>query len=180
MEKSITPTHFLLLIQKKKYKFLLIPILLVLISFVANFYISHDFLKLLSLIGFILYLFISFLFRVKRLHSISDNNDQAILSPIYGIIKTISPQKIVIEKRWFDPIELRHATNCEKVTIKFNKEITTFQKNNAIVGQLYGLVMGKVICSIEIPENMTVLMQPRESVQAGISLLCDHKQVNEP
>lgn len=175
MESSLTPTAYLVQIQKKKYTYLLFPIFLVLVSFIGNFYQDHWFLKILSLIGFGLYLFISFLFRIKRIYQPVATEKNSIVSPIYGSITTLSDQEIIIQKRWFDPIEIRYPSNLEKTELHFDKSITSFHHQPSQIGQLYGIVLGKVSCKIQIPSNMTILVHNHDSVQAGISLLAEKK-----
>lgn len=83
MEK-FNPTAYLLKIQKIKYTEAIIPILIIFSGFAINFIKPYSFVKYLSLLGLLGFLFISLKYRIRK--NIPPEENGVILSPVYGVI----------------------------------------------------------------------------------------------
>ena len=153
-------------VQAQKYKYALVPLILVVGSFFLSNKLPQEIVQILSVTGMILYLMILFKFRLGRGGIHNDSN--AILSPISGKVKSIEENDsivtIKIEKSNFDACGIRFTfendiwendtivnpntnINCEFSSNKIIKNIT----DQSMQGNLAGFYLSKMSCIISIP-----------------------------
>lgn len=150
-------------VQAIKYKYALVPLLLVVGSFFLSNKLPKEIVQILSVSGMLLYLMILFKFRIG--HVGIEIEPTAVVSPISGKITSIDENdsivKIKIEKNNLDPCGIRFTfdndiwegdslinskTNlsCEFSSKKIIKNIT----DQSTQGALAGFYLFRTSCSV--------------------------------
>jgi hypothetical protein len=178
MEKY-TPTENLLKIQKMKYKEAIIPILLVFSGFAINYINPYSFVKFMSLLGLIGFLFISLKYRIKK-NIPPEGND--CYSPVYGVIKEVDRDdgKIIINKRFFSPADFRCVFTDQNIDLHVQKgKLTLFESNCSLPGKLIGILPLSALITCKIPLEYEITVNTDQSVIAGETIIAIKKTANE-
>ncbi len=181
-------THNLLKeIQLLKYKYALLPLILVIGSFFLSVKLPLNTVRILSLTGMILYLILLFKFRIGRAGLETKSNE--ILSPVYGIIKSIEEKEsnveVVIYKNYFVPCGIRFTfdndvwENESLVNSKTNvicnfssKKILKNRTDQSTQGNLAGFLLSSSECVVSLPKNkIAISVKTGEKCFAGKTTL---------
>jgi len=163
--------EYLTKIQKLKFSAAAIPIVLVVLSFVFSFGTNSLHLKFISLIGFVLFIFISGRYRIKK--NIPPSFEKPVfLAPINGIVCSIDLEKkmIVIKKGFFQTSEIRSNLHDLKVNIVAGK-IFWFELSSDIQGKLVGIVPASAECTCNLPSNFIIRAQVGQKVISGETII---------
>ena len=170
MEKY-NPVKYLTKIQKLKYTAAAIPIALVVLSFVFSIRTNSLYLKFVSLIGFLLFIFISGRYRIKK--NIPPNFEKPVfLAPVNGIVRSIDLEKkiIVIKKGFFQTSEIRSNLQNMEVNIVAGK-IFWFEFSSDIQGKLVGIVPASAECTCNLPKNFKISVQVGQKMISGETII---------
>ncbi len=167
---EINPIQNIKKIQIKKYQFASIPILIVVAGFLLNSFLNVAVAKYISLFGLMLYVVVIMQFRVTKA-VLPKSSGNSVLAPIFGKVTKLEKNTITIQKRFFQPADLR---------VSFQTEICTFSKGSVSrfevssqLGRLVGIAIGKIECRCKIPENFVILVENGENVKAGETVLAE-------
>jgi len=166
------PTEYLLKIQKIKYSNASIAIILILAGFAINFIYPLSFVKYLSLLGLIFYIIISLKYHIKK--NIPPEEENIVLSPIYGFIKEIDHESniIVIKKRIFSPADFRCGTDDENIQFEIESgELTTFEDHSKIPGKLIGILPLSALIICRLTNDYEILIQENRKVASGETVI---------
>lgn len=152
-------------IQKTKFKFAGIPILLVLISFVGSYREAGEWTNYLALAGLILYLFVVMLFRLNRRLRYLDEQPSLVF-PINGKIIELEPGKMIIAKKIFEPAEIRWAGQDFTLQSLAGK-IYIFEPECNTVGRMIGVAPFSAVCNLAVPEALAKKYKVGMKVEAG-------------
>ncbi len=158
------PTKVIAGIQKQKLIAALIPILLVLASFVINIYFPTNWTQYISLTGLIMYFIISMAFKINR-RLFYPENEPKLVFPISGKIVEINSEYIEVSKKTFDIADLRFAGADFSVN-DIKGKIFLFSENNS-VGELIGVVPYNATCKISLPAKADIDFKIGDKVVAG-------------
>lgn len=164
---NYNPPENLRKIQKIKYKAALIPILLVIISFVINIVFQVIFVKYIALLGLLFYIITLLRYRVKNAHP-PEELDHIILSPIHGKVIKIGDNSILIKKGVFSAADIRSSQSKFKIN---NKNIIWFERDAKLDGKLIGFVAESTLCNCEIPDDYRIVTKKKDKVEAGNTIL---------
>jgi hypothetical protein len=167
----LTPAVYLLKIQKMKYKFALIPFLMVISSFILSLHSNHPALKLISFAGLIGYLILTYLYRVKKIYHQPENSAACTLAPVNGKVISIDDNTIKIQKKYWQFSEIRNPAKSIEPLFQFSPKVEQFEESSQIQGKLIGFAIGNVVCNLQIPKDETIQIQLGESVIAGVTIL---------
>jgi hypothetical protein len=155
-------------IQALKYKYALLPLSLVIMSYFLSYKLPRQSVQILSIIGLVLYLLTLYKFRLGR-SSYASNSDN-IISPISGKVKFVEEDeslvKIVIYKNFLDVCVIRFSfendfwendllrnskTNiqCEFSSKKIIKNVI----NQSLQGEIAGFNLSKMTCTVSLPKD---------------------------
>lgn len=165
---NLNPQEIINKIQKEKYKKLVWPILLVVLSFIINNVFQIHQTKYAALIGLLWYLLIFMQFKVNK--SVPEAEEHSVSSPITGKIIEKSEVQIVIEKSCFDTIDVR-CVNNENLEITWQKQPIFFNKNCDMPNQLIGFSTGKNRCKIKFGSEWMCDSELGRKILAGDSIL---------
>jgi hypothetical protein len=150
--EKYNPIAVITKIQKTKYKFVMIPIILVIFSFVSEKYIGEEISKNLALIGLISYLLITFLFKINHRYQIAEGAEPQLVFPITGKIIGKEDNYLSIKKAPFSLADVRYSgASFDKDELAGRKYI--FLDKDAVVGQLIGVAPFSVTYRIVIPKD---------------------------
>jgi hypothetical protein len=167
VENIYTSSKHLLQVQKIKYKFMTIPLIVVLGSLITSRFINMDYLKFVSLFGLILYIIIMLYFKIDRLFT--PDRKESILSPISGKILSFDKHSrlVIIKKTFRQNVEIRNPSEDEQIEPIFNKKVNLFIKKSILKGELIGVFIGSGLCELKIPLNYILKVQIGEIVTSG-------------
>jgi len=176
MEK-FNPTEYMLKIQKLKFKSAGIPIFLVISGFALNFVYPAEFVKYLSLLGLLLYIIISAKYRVKR--NIPPEENDIVLSPIYGIIDGIDIDSMTVnfKKGFISPADFRCSSNDDDIGFDvLAGKLTVFEEHPDLRGKLIGILPGsaRVICSLN--SKYEIVVSIGERISSGETVIARKKK----
>ncbi len=196
MEDKFNPYDAVKMATTMKYKAMLLPVSVIILCFFFNLYDSELFssYKYVSILAFLYYIWVLFIYRYPRNSTIEDPN--LIFSPVTGIVTEIRENKdlieIVIKKSYYHSSDFRYpfentVFNAASVVSKdsplpvgvtlISRKVKMFQDNfkRTIPGALIGLVPGNAVCQINIPKEYILTCELKEKVVAGISFLAKVK-----
>ena len=165
------PVEYLTKIQKLKYKAAAIPIALVALSFIFSIKANSIYLTFISLIGFVLFIFISGRSRIKK--NIPPNFEKLVLlAPLNGTVRSINLENktIVIKKGFFQTSEIRSNPPNMEVNITARK-IFWFELSSDIQGKLVGIVPASAECTCNLPSNFKISVQIGQKVISGETII---------
>ncbi len=168
---KFNPAEYLTKIQKLKYTAAAIPIALVVLSFVFSIRTNSLYLKFISLIGFVLFIFISGRYRIKK--NIPPGFEKPVfLAPVNGIVSSIDLEKkiILVKKGFFQASEIRSNLQNFEVNIVARK-IFWFEKKSNIQGKLVGIVPASAECTCILPSNFRISVQVGQKVISGETII---------
>ena len=171
--------------NRVKYKFLIIPIIVIIINFVITLLNEDSNSGLGSIIALLFYFFILYTFRFKKVFSEPD--EQIAFAPVNGLIANIVEKEtgtiLTIDKQFFAPCELVTSTNNDiinsldtdssQVSWKVegpNKYIfidETIEHQAAMIG----ILPGNAVCEIFIPNEYEIKIDKGTKVEAGFTEL---------
>ncbi len=157
-------------IQKAKFKRALIPILIVIISFILNGLYNYEIIKYFALSGLIWYLWIFFQFKINKIF-ISEDKKNAVLSPISGKVIDLNEANIKIKKSIFNTAEIRCSSGDEKISIQWSKKPVIFEMNCNDAGKLIGYITGTTIFEINFPSDYKLNVVCGQKITAGEEIL---------
>lgn len=171
---NLNPEEYLRKIHTAKYKRMIFPILLVIISFVLNNFSHFEHTKYLALFGLIWYIFILVQFKVNKAGPIEENN---VGSPVAGKVKNIGDSYLEIEKSIFDAVDI-HCVCEEDVNIKWKKTPVFWENDCSLPGRLIGYTSGNNTCRIEFSENWKINVQVGQKLLSG-DIILQKREDNE-
>ncbi len=157
------PNDVYIKIKKLEFKFLLLPLILILINFVLVWHYKIVEIKYVSLLLLIIYFFIKLMFRINRI-DVAINTD-SVKSPVTGIVKSIENNTIVVKKGIFDKADLRYS-NAGFILEKGKSYIFSQDKKQSI---LIGVIPGNCLCKIILPQDYKITVKPNQKVIAGVT-----------
>lgn len=170
MLTDYSPIEYLVKIQSLKHRAAIFPIIVVVFSFGINIIFKVEIVKYSALLGLLFYVFILMRYRIKK-QVPPENSDTAILSPLHGKIFQIDSNQIKIKKHILEAADFR-CSSGENVKIKFSKsQLSRFENDCNVPGKLIGIIPHSVTCTITIPENYKIEVNPGEKVEAGETIL---------
>ncbi|MDD3050203.1 MAG: hypothetical protein PHR06_03575 [Candidatus Cloacimonetes bacterium] len=196
MDENHNPLHILVAIQKTKYRYAAIPIIMIVFSFVSNLVAQNEINRYLAFSGLLLYAAVQFSFRFNKISPLP--NEKAILSPVNGTVESINSSKdetrIVIKKSWTDQIDVRLPGNNEDFTVGSNQiksvssefyewELKTsrvfiYEENkNLPYGTLIGIALGKGACTITISNKCVIEIKQGDKVTSGLTILAEYTEL---
>lgn len=169
MAENYNPARILQDIQKAKYKKVVIPIALILISLFLQQYIVQA--KYLSVVGLLLYFYISFVvYRISR--NIPPETDrEVLLSPIFGIVQSIDKNRITIKKSNFDHADFRLGISREKFHMECSGNLKILDTLSNLPGRLIGMMPGKGSLTCTLPEGFEFEVVSGTRLLAGETIL---------
>mgnify|MGYP006277759235 CR=1 FL=1 len=186
-KEQFNPTNHQFSIIKAKYKFAAVPIAIIIISFVLFHINPNPVYKYFSIAGLFFYLFIFYIYRIRK--TIPDTSPEHLLAPINGkISKVVNENKIIVNKSFFNPVEVRTMTSQDFLTKKSyilieNEDLGTkakiFSKKGKLLkykstdvqGQLIGFIPGNGFCEIETTSPWKLKVQEGDKIKAGETVL---------
>ena len=159
------PNEIFVKIKKLEFKFLLLPLLLIIVDFIIVLQYHIMVLKYVSVLLLIIYFFIKILFRIDKITVEID--EKTAKSPITGQIIGINGNQIIISKGMFKKADVRSSV-ADIQPIK--GKIYTFG-NYEEQSILRGIAPGKIKCKIILPDNYTVTAKVNQKVIAGVTEL---------
>ncbi len=175
MEK-FNPTAYLLKIQKIKYTEAIIPILIIFSGFAINFIKPYSFVKYLSLLGLLGFLFISLKYRIRK--NIPPEENGVILSPVYGVICNLNNAAgtFIIKKGFFTSADYRCPTSDKEMVFEVTKgKCELFESDCQLPGKLIGVLplSAEILC--KSPEDYQLEIEEGQKVTAGETILAIRK-----
>ncbi len=183
--EDFTPTSMLMKVQGIKYKAAIFPVALVLLGFLVYSYFQNDYVKFTSMLGLFIYLGIIYIHRVYR--PMPPQEHGICLSPVHGTVTLIEANKITIEKKFFNYIDLRipvegmellaenpmiFAFEGQGITCEITgNRLKNFHDETKSQGRIAGVAVGKCTATITLPEGWKVEAEPGEKVIAGESVI---------
>ncbi len=167
---NYNPNEVFVKIKKLEFKFLLLPLLLIIADFIIVLNYKITTLKYFSLALLIIYFFIKILFRIDKITV--ENSENTIKSPITGKVIQVEKDKIIIEKGMFEKADIRSSFATFK-PIKGKIYIFADYNEQSI---LIGVAPGYIKMEIILPENANITLQPNQKVIAGVT---DIGKINE-
>lgn len=182
------PIDYLSRARKEKYKWLLIPIFVIMINFILKQIWNIPYIEYASAFFFIVYMIISYIFRIEK--PAIEINESNLLAPVTGKIISINKEEncycLTIEKALLSGCEIRTMTNTDLIntddknelswTIPQNKVRIFTQRNPHPQGQLIGIVPGKCDLLINIPQDYELSIIPGQKIQSGATILATSKR----
>ncbi|MCD4797221.1 MAG: hypothetical protein K8R49_08650 [Candidatus Cloacimonetes bacterium] len=169
MIEKYNPTEYLIKLQKIKYRALIFPIGVIIISFGVYYIFRINFMKYFSIAGLIVYFFIIMLFHVKKTIPPQTENN-VVLAPIFGKISEIKDRKVKIKKSLFQPADIRCAESGKEINITSSR-IYWFEKKAALQGKLIGVIPANAECICEIPDEFDIEVKIGQKVEAGETII---------
>lgn len=157
-------------IQKIKYKQALLPIILIVASFLISFFYENEMLKYAALFGLIWYVWIFMQFKIIKI-PLPENSENSLLSPITGKVIDLNEAELLLKKSWLNSVEIRCIGKNEKITINWTKEPVLFESDCSLPGRLIGFVKGKTICKITFPKHYELNVVCGQKIEAGNCIL---------
>lgn len=157
-------------IKKLEFKYLLVPLLLIIANFILVYIYKMVHLKYISIGLLIIYFFIKLLFRISRIDV--EISDKQIKAPVCGTVQEIQSNEIVIKKSLFDKSDIRKS-NAEFLFIKGKPHIL---QDNTTQSALIGVVPGIALCKVTLPQNSKIKVKTGDKVKAGISDLGEYNE----
>ncbi len=169
MIEKYNPTEYLIKLQNIKYRALMFPILIIIISFGVYYIFRIDFVKYFSIAGLIAYFFIMMIFHVKKTVPPQTENDD-VLAPIFGKVSEIKDRKITIKKSLFQPADIRCAASGKEINITSSR-IYWFERNATLQGKLIGVVPSNAECIYEVPDEFDIEVKIGQKIEAGETII---------
>ncbi len=164
--EKYNPISVITKIQKIKYKFALIPIILVVLSFISGKYLGEEISKYFALTGLILYLAITFLFKINYRYRMAEGVEAQFVFPISGKVIGKEENYLIIKKNPFFLADIRYSgENFVNDDIVGKKYI--FFEGKAVAGQLIGVVPFSATYKIAIPNDKIERYSIGAKVNAG-------------
>jgi hypothetical protein len=170
MLEDYNPYKYLRQAQTAKFKELLFPILLILVSFLLSYFLETDLLIFLSLSGFLGYIIISIRYRIHRVIPL-EIDSKFILAPINSRVAEIAGNKVKLRKKWYYTCDFRTAAAFKlKLNLTATKSVW-FELENTLPGKLVGIVPRPAICELEIPDGFQIKIKKGDKLIAGESVI---------
>jgi len=183
--KKFVPHEVLTKAQINKYKFLVIPFVIIIISFFLSQVSENS--KYLSYLGLILYFFLFYFLRFK-INFISINETE-VVSPINGkIVKITSIENgylLFIEKPFLASTEVVTCTKYDLINkIDDTQDRVSWEISNKMIkiftedevdcaAVLIGVSPGKATCQIFIPSKYEISVNENNSLEAGVTIIAE-------
>ncbi len=183
------PLLFLKIARKEKYKFLSVPIVVILINFVLILKYQTPYVEYISTVFFILYLFISYFYKIEKPNI--EINESNLLAPITGKVKKVTFNQdnysIIIQKPLFSTCEIRTMTNTDSInSLSENSEVSWAIKSSRVKifsdksphpqGQLIGINAGACELCVIIPLEYELSVVEGQHLICGKSILATSKK----
>ena len=192
------PFNMIIKAHRTKYKYLAIPILVILINFALSLKNEALYIPAISIIAFAFFLFIMYLFRFKR--SFSQPDDDVIFAPMNGKIVQIKPllegHVLTIKKPFLASSEFVTCSKCdalggvatkdkaESLDIELlETQTNVFWKVKCALAHIFinetidhqavliGIVPGNAVCEVFLPQIYDLKVKEGSEVSAGFSEL---------
>ncbi|HPR17501.1 MAG TPA: hypothetical protein PLD62_04570 [Candidatus Cloacimonadota bacterium] len=172
------PLDYITRIHKAKYKQAILPILLIVITFVINHFFLLEELKYVALLGLIWYALLFLCFRVGRI-GYPESDEAKVLSPLHGKATVLNEHQLIITKSIFHPVEIRCPIQKAQITLEWSAQPVFFEERCELSAKLIGFKFGKTKCKITVGEEYMLKIADNEKVIAGKSVLFERKESNE-
>jgi len=180
MSENYNPARILQDIQKARYKKVVIPIALILLSLFLQQYIVQA--KYLSALGLLLYFYISFVvYRISR-NVPPDTDREVLLSPIFGTVQSVDEKKITIKKSQFNYADFRLGISREKFQVEAIGKLTILDEESNIPGRLIGFMPGKGSLICTLPDGFEFDVELGAKLIAGetvLAIMAEENMVKE-
>jgi len=168
MEKY-NPIKVVSAIQKLKFKYATVPIIMVLVSFALSKYLGEEISKYLSLAGLILYFSTTMLFKVNRRLQIPEAENLELVFPVSGRISALEDGYVIIKKSWFGLADIRWSgTDFQPENISGKAYV--FDSEPSVIGQLIGVVPFSAEYKFHISSELAAQYKIGDSVNAGAAI----------
>ncbi len=160
---NYNPSDVYIKIKKLEFKFLLLPLVLIIANFIIVYFYHYTKLKYLSLLLLIIYFFIKFLFRIDRIDV--PNSGNTLKTPVSGTIVNIENDFLIIKKRLWDKSDIRYSL----AEFTFTKGLVFIFSKVKVQSVLIGVVPGIAICKVVLPENYKFTATLGQKVISGVT-----------
>lgn len=170
---KLTPAKTLLKIQKIKYKFLAVPIIVIILTFLLNLKYENKIFSIISLIALVIFFVISRIFSVnKSVHN--PEKSGKILAPINGKIVKKQRNELIIKKSIFAHAEIRKSDKENKLALSIKGFLLyDFAEEDAVQAQIIGLLPGPATAVCQLPENYHFTVEETENIEAGETVIAE-------
>ena len=187
MRIKYNPTHIFTETMKLKYRMMIPSIVIIIGSFLANFYIETSMLRWLAATALLMYFIVFWTFRLRRL--VPPEEPNALLSPVCGKVKAVEEHPtetvIVIRKSMFDPADVRSALDGERPadpsTLRSESgdmswrvvsgKLHLLDSRPGLQGRLVGVFAFSGECRVTVSKQWKVEVAPGAPVLAGETVL---------
>ena len=170
--EEFNPSGLLLKIQKIRFKEAALPILLVFAGFAINFIRPLAFVKYMSLLGLIGYIFITIKYRVSK--NFPPEEADVILSPVYGKITEIDKISgtVTILKGVFRYADYRCPASDHDPEFRIvSGTCSLFEADCTTPGRLIGILPLSARIECRIPDKYRIEVSSGTRVKAGETIL---------
>ncbi|MCD6181826.1 MAG: hypothetical protein J7K89_05530 [Candidatus Cloacimonetes bacterium] len=166
----------LVFIQKTKYRYAAIPLLLVVGGFALDAAHIISWSRWISFSGLLGYIVVAALFHLRR-PVVPTPEFPVVLSPVCGIVRSVDDAVITIHKRLLDAADV-----CSSLAVFSSDRMHVIKHDSVDQGTLIGVIPGAVDVQCTIPREFTIIAQPGQRVLAGESVLAQqhHELDNTP
>lgn len=198
MKNIYTPPEAIEDVHKIKYKYAIYPLTLVLLTLVVFFLFNIEEIRYVTLICFIIYLAVIYLFRINERVVIDDQNGKSLYSPVNGKIVRIKKEEnktiVIIKKNIFNRSDIRTA-GCNDILsydvqgfflkndeLDYNydlkssyifllKHVVAKKEPFSNTGRIIGISPFSLICTLEMPQSIVLKVKIKQKVVSGQTII---------
>ncbi len=180
----------LMRIKKMQYRSQIPSLALLILSFLISFVFASFNMRypslFLSIVSLIWFMYLRVCYRIKE--KIPAPNPENLVSPVTGKVSSLKRSsdlyQLKIAKSFLDVVEIRcpHASavwdgealrvEYQEVPLVFRFEaanLQIFPESEMKPGNLIGMIVGKAMCSISLPQSLVSKLKPGDICEAGVS-----------
>ncbi|MCB5250219.1 MAG: hypothetical protein RBS16_01440 [Candidatus Cloacimonadales bacterium] len=184
MSKELNPLSCINKIQKSKYTVLAFPMAIIVINLFCAYFLHYEFIKIVSVLAMLFYLYILWLYRVNDIDIDSDSSK--LFSPINGKIIDIQEfenfRQITVLKSINQSPEVRSMSNEDIIGKSSESTSPSFYIKGLMArlfdvsmphlqGQLVGIAAGKTLAYINIPNSYELCISVNFKVTVGKTII---------
>ena len=190
--KVFIPYDMVIRAHRVKYRYLAIPFLVIILNFILSLVRETLYVPYVSMIAFVIFMFIMYIFRFKR--TFSEVEGEVVIAPMNGKIVDIRafPEGnviTIIKSLWASSefttctksdIQISHhyvlELDVSKVSWKVDSAIKHIFIDETVDVQaaLIGLVPWNAVCEVFLPEKYKLKIEKGNAVVAGETVIGNH------